>query len=200
MNPLQPDEPAFPLAAGNPSLFLIPPGDRVQFIGLLTALTALFWAFRFQITNPITLQITGTFFDNGLIWGLLLGTMQWLLLRRYIPSKTWILVTTLGWAFSMGFQGKFIEHWASLLFFGFLGGCQWLVLRRYVKHSWVWIFVPVLPMLPIVLFAKLSANLLFTQLFMGRPSLFDVFTGVVIGIMTAIGFCSLRKKTPLPTI
>jgi hypothetical protein len=78
--------------------------------------------------------------------GLVLGTMQWLILRRHIEMATrWILATLIGSAVGggVGLAASFaagatvIQPWALLPFGVALGVCQWLVLRtRFPGSGW----------------------------------------------------------------
>jgi serine/threonine protein kinase len=105
------------------------------------------------------------------IGSVLLGTIQWLVLRRWVSwvPKTgwWVLVTALGLAlgyFSRDFTFDAFQHLYKLprqttlgeyldefggritfletaVWFFIIGGVQWLLLRRWVSNSFHWIWV-----------------------------------------------------------
>jgi hypothetical protein len=163
---------------------LIPASRRSYFIILFTVLTVILWIFRFDLARPISHKLTGTFFEDGLVWGLFMGTAQWLVLREYISSRYWILATTIGWGICMGFYGTFNPAATFLIAPLFLGFTQWFFLRRYVQYSWAWVIVPVLFHAPVGIFDNLKVNS------------FDhkIVTGIIVGLVPAISFCLLHKK------
>jgi hypothetical protein len=173
----------------NTSSFLIPRSQRIQFILLFGALTGIAWLSRGFI-RPITPRLTLTFFDDGLIWGLVLGLIQWWILRKYFKSKFWILATTVGWGLSMGFYSPLMRMSFGSIAFLILGFLQFLVLRNQVKYSWLWIVVPFIP-------STLSD--LFTVGFKGYIPLnlmqpvSEIVSAILLGIFPAIILCLFRK-------
>jgi hypothetical protein len=167
---------------------LIPPNERIQFIILFTVLSGLAWAIGTSLMRYLTIPITGTFFDSGLVQGIFIGIAQWIVLRRYIPSKSWILATALGWAFSMGIYSKlvYINEWVSVFAFICLGFAQWLVLRRRIVHSWVWILVPILP---IVLVDALNIVTI------SNPNIMlEIVRIITVGGLPALCLCLFQKN------
>jgi serine/threonine protein kinase len=81
------------------------------------------------------------------LWGLVLGTVQWLVLRRQVSLSLWwwLLVTTIPLPLTfLLLRGSF--SWLVFLFlYGLsLGIGQWLILRRLVNKAGWWILVNVL--------------------------------------------------------
>jgi len=93
--------------------------------------------------------------------GIILGMLQWMVLRNCIPrSWQWVIVTTLGLvatgpAENLGFEvnarllpreivppGGFMETAFGFFFGGIaLGFIQWLALRKPLRGAWSWILV-----------------------------------------------------------
>lgn len=168
---------------------LIPPTERIQFIILFTVLSGLAWVIGTLLMRYLTIPITGTFFDSGLVQGIFIGIAQWIVLRRYIPSKSWIPATTLGWAFSMGVYSKlvYINEWISVFALICLGFAQWLVLRKHIKHSWVWILVPILPALLVAALDIVTIS---------KPNMMGEIVRIIsIGGIPALCICLLQKKS-----
>jgi hypothetical protein len=169
--------------------FLIPPDERVQFIILFTILSGLSWAIGTLLIRYLKVPITGTMFDSGLVQGVFIGIAQWFVLKSYISSKFWILLTALGWAVSIGVSSivlTFINERIGIFAFICLGFAQWLLLRRYIKHSWVWILIPVLP------------AILVTVLDMGsipKPNaIVEIVRIISLGGIPAFGLCFFHRK------
>jgi hypothetical protein len=109
--------------------------------------TAIGWAAGEAVASfvPEDTILLGTI-HTALI-GLVLGTMQWLILRRHIEmAARWILATLIGSAVggAVGLAASFaagatvIQPWALLPFGLALGVCQWLVLRARFPWSGWW--------------------------------------------------------------
>jgi hypothetical protein len=168
--------------------FLIPPAERIQFIILFAVLSGLAWSIGTSLMRYLTIPITGTFFDSGLVQGVFIGTAQWVVLRRYIPNKSWIIATTLGWAFSMGVYSKlvYINEWIGVVAFICLGFAQWLVLRKHIKHSWVWILIPVLPSMLVDILDIASIS---------KPNaIVEIVQRISIGGIPAFSLCFFQRK------
>jgi hypothetical protein len=183
---IEPGETPTPPTSGNREQFLIPPAERIQFIILFTVLSGLAWAIGTSLIRYLTIPITGTFFDSGLVQGIFIGISQWIILRRYIPSKSWIPATTLGWAFSLGVGGKLVSIFINYERLGFvvaficMGFAQWLVLRHHIKYSWIWILIPVLsPILVILL--KFDA-------------IAEIVRGISIGGIPSLCLCFFQRR------
>jgi len=90
--------------------------------------------------------------------GLLIGLLQYLLLRRYLPRMVWwIPATVLGWALplllglaSVGWLPALAIDpvWSGALGFALIGAsigvCQWLVLRRRIHRATLWVLASIL--------------------------------------------------------
>ena len=90
--------------------------------------------------------------------GLLIGVLQYLLLRRYLPRMVWwIPATVLGWALplllglaSVGWLPALAIDpvWSGALGFALIGAsigvCQWLVLRRRIHRATLWVLTSIL--------------------------------------------------------
>jgi hypothetical protein len=170
------------------SKLLIPVNDRSQFIIFFTLFTAILWGFRFEIARPISHKLTGSFLEDGLIWGLSMGTAQGFLLRQYISSKSWILATTLGWAITMLISG--FSLMTFLLAPLVLGCAQWFVISRYTNYSYLWILVPVISMAPVSIVNELQLASF------GNT----ILTGIIVGLVPAVSLCLLPKKQDLDRI
>jgi hypothetical protein len=90
--------------------------------------------------------------------GLLIGVLQYLLLRRYLPRMVWwIPATVLGWALplllglaSVGWLPALAMDpvWSGALGFALIGAsigvCQWLVLRGRIHRATLWVLASIL--------------------------------------------------------
>src|SRR5215208_4500984 len=124
-----------------------------------------------------------------LIEGTLVGTAQWIVLRRPLPAikwRAWVLATALGafvaWTFGMlpstlmsaGSEtgGSAPSEPSEAIVFGLaalmglvagtiLGTPQWLVLRRHVRRAALWIGANALAWVPGMVLAFVAVDLLF---------------------------------------
>jgi DNA-directed RNA polymerase subunit RPC12/RpoP len=113
----------------------------------------------------VLINFIGSYYVNnttalfGILWGsMLLGSMQWLVLRRLFSCKWWVLLTALGILIGVVLGNLvifyridfslfiFVIEWGSLMnaLFGILWGTslglmQWLGMRRQISHSSWWI-------------------------------------------------------------
>jgi hypothetical protein len=81
--------------------------------------------------------------------GLLIGVLQWVVLRRYLrQAGWWILASALGWAAGWGIVIAVAQLEIGLLTEPLLGAAmgmlQWLVLRRQLRQAGWWIVVSTL--------------------------------------------------------
>lgn len=192
------------------SKFLIPPTKRRKFIFIFTLLTALslFIGLEFANStyNPIKSAITRTGFEEGLIWGTLVGTAQWLSLRKYSVDKNWIGVTALGCGFSNTLPLFFLNSLGVSGYFGSVFVVLWLgfaaqsfALNHYVRRSWLWILVSLLP--------AFTAASLWTALIPIIPWTDDDFSfygikllvvklsqGLILGGISAVCLCRFHRR------
>jgi len=88
---------------------------------------------------------------SAVIQGTIIGTFQWLVLRRFIRVTWWIPATVLGWVVAFGVCGLVVAEAAStswrglvsavvvpLLFLLVHGSGQWLVLRGRAEAAGWW--------------------------------------------------------------
>jgi hypothetical protein len=207
----------------NAQTLLIKPAERVRFVLLFLLATV----GGLLVAKYIIHQLDRQFFGDqctipcaiveGGIAGTLVGTLQWLVLRSYLPSRMWIVVFTLcsvlfncsNAASTMITHSIFSEqvqtsqltvpptlfliiNMAIALAFGYL---QWLVLRPYVLKARWWIILP--------LAVGVSGGLIFC-IFILAPSLnhyglfaFNAETIRLTGLASvqAIAFCLLQRKS-----
>jgi hypothetical protein len=112
-----------------------------------SAVTAIGWAAGEAVASfvPEDTILLGTV--HSAVIGLILGIMQWLILRRHLEGAgRWVLATLIGSAVggAVGLAASFaagatvIQPWALLPFGIALGVCQWLVLRTQFPGSGWW--------------------------------------------------------------
>jgi hypothetical protein len=157
------------------------------------------------------------------VFAIIFAIDQALLLRKYVSGWLWMLATSFGWLVSNTVSAAWIDYISQVassgnqistsdtVIFGLLstfcfilsgiwvGFFQWLVLRRYVMSGWWWNYVPSLSFL----FISISLWLLSqTQEFIPETNRTEVLylfqqglTASILGIVPAIGLCSLRTKS-----
>jgi hypothetical protein len=206
---------------------LIPPFERIRFIVLfvtvtvlinLGSLSALVEADFIPLWLKGQSEITIVF-----VFSILLGVAQWLVIRRYVPDRRWILVVcfnatlteiiragigSLGQSFSSAYLSEnstplqaqleftFLGVIATFIGFGVIilnGYLQWWILRRYVIHAKWWIFMP----LSIGVILALISYLPF--LLINIPGAFlpikiNILRPSIFPIAQAICFCLLQRK------
>jgi len=127
------------------------------------------WAIVSRIVQVVggTIQVAGQShitedFIGGYVLlpmlGLIIGVLQYLLLRRYLPRMVWwIPATVLGWALPFLLGLAFVGWlpalaidpvWSGVLGFALIGAsigvCQWLVLRRRIHRATLWVLASIL--------------------------------------------------------
>ncbi|MDX2212372.1 MAG: hypothetical protein SFY66_03695 [Oculatellaceae cyanobacterium bins.114] len=77
---------------------LITPGDRTQFVGLYVLATVVSWLIAQYLLSPRVQLPNGlaSVLMQRFLTGAAVGFAQWWVLRRYLPSKYWIVATALG--------------------------------------------------------------------------------------------------------
>ncbi|MEA5582362.1 hypothetical protein VB620_13560 [Nodularia harveyana UHCC-0300] len=164
---------------------------------------------------------------GNIVFALVFAADQALVLRRYISGRLWILATSIGWLIAnsiaiawlkyisaiagvnqdispdLAFLWGFVSTISYILTGIWLGLCQWLVLRRYAKPAWWWIFLPSLS------FCLISLGVWFLSLVQDlipevnrTPILYwseQGFTAIILGVIPAIGLCTLKKNPHRPT-
>jgi hypothetical protein len=164
---------------------LLPPGCGMWFAWLFTSTLGmgLGWVLGWQVS----FIIPGVFSTVmlGAVAGLILGTLQWLVMRsQFQGSALWILATAAGWGvgFPVGValaQGFGLADWAFGLTIGAVTGAvtgisQWLFLsRRSLRAGW-WI--------PLSVFA-LASGLVYYR---ADAAWLGILIGALYGIVTGV--------------
>ena len=198
----------------NPKV-LIPTSERYRLISLFAFLTGLSFFLGLEFANSIynPIDITKTSFDQGLTLGIIVGTAQWVIIRKYLFDKKWIIVTAVGFGISM-----FLGSWLTfnsvtgtsgsrfvVIWLGFAS--QWLVLRRYVRRSWIWLVLSLLvALLIVILWAILIPSPPINEINpIDRIQLMIIKNGIklmiiklsqslIIGVTFALGLCIFDRK------
>ncbi|BBD62406.1 hypothetical protein NIES2109_52460 [Nostoc sp. HK-01] len=161
---------------------------------------------------------------SNIVFALVFAGDQALVIRRYLSGWRWMIATTIGWLTADCVATAWINYISSIasslnetlsselvIIFGFLstiayifsgiwlGLIQWLVVRRYTIKAWWWSFVPSIAFLLISLLVWLLS---FVQNFLPEAILYGSqqgFTAIILGVVPAIGFCSLKRRLPRQT-
>ncbi|HEY9643704.1 MAG TPA: hypothetical protein V6C57_24660 [Coleofasciculaceae cyanobacterium] len=208
----------------NAQNLLIKPVDRVRFVLSFIFATAGGLLIAKYITHQLDLQFFGAqctipcAIVEGCITGMIAGSFQWLVLRKYVPNRMWILVFTLFLILAscsnvastmtvqaiIDGQAHFVQLPVLLILFIIInmtvsiifGYLQWLVLRPYVSKARWWIITPLV----------VGVGGAFTAyIFYAAPSLIqnyrsllafnaEVFRLTGLASVQAIAFCLLRRK------
>ncbi|AFY40812.1 hypothetical protein [Nostoc sp. PCC 7107] len=156
---------------------------------------------------------------SNIVFAVVFATDQALVMRRYLSGWRWMIATTIGWLTADCVATAWINYIASIanslnetlspelvIIFGLLstiayifsgiwmGLLQWLVVRRYTTKSWWWNLVPSVAFLLISLLVWLLSLM---QNFIPEAILYSSqqgFTAIILGIVPAIGFCSLKRR------
>lgn len=144
----------------------------------------------------------------GLLFGLSVGAMQWLALRRRIAGAAWWIPATAGGFILAGLVGGALQDIGAVVgvpIISFVGGLvisfglglaagtlQWLILRRQVKHAGWWA-----PASAILMFAGLITGLTAAMILTGEGpgvsvsgAIFAAMAGAVFGMTS--GFILAR--------
>ncbi|WP_341529227.1 hypothetical protein WKK05_07945 [Nostoc sp. UHCC 0302] len=157
-------------------------------------------------------------FLSNIIFAVVFAADQALVLYRYLPGWLWILATSLGWLIANTVSTAWIGYISSValslnqtlspeaaIIFGFLstiayifsgiwlGICQWLVLRRYTADVWWWNFLPSISFFFISVLIGLLSLVQDLIPEANRTWIGQGFAAVMLGIIPAIGLCTLQK-------
>lgn len=161
---------------------------------------------------------------SNIVFALIFATNQALVLRRYLSGWLWMLATTLGWLIANGISTAWINYIFSIaaslneslspqasLFFGFLstisyilagiwlGLLQWLVLRRYTASAWWWNFLPSISFgcisLVVWLLSLVQGLIPASKQMLILYGIGQGMTAVILGIIPAIGLCTLKRNS-----
>lgn len=218
---------------------LIPPSQRQSFFIQFSILTLLGWvvggiasiALEKIIVERIPPSIfqqhltwysLGKSFSSNLIFVLIFGADQAIVVRRYVSGWLWLLATSFGWLIANSVSTAWIAYISAIaassnlispnetVILGilstflyilsgvWLGFCQFMVLRRYTKDAWWWTFLPSVSFF----FISISIWLLsLVQDFVPEANRTQILylsgqglTAVILGVVPAIGLCRLKKS------
>ncbi|WP_421654519.1 hypothetical protein [Leptothermofonsia sp. ETS-13] len=212
--------------------FLILPFNRLRFTILFVIATGLGGVLVESILGP--LQKTGLpafwqsqgmlgTFVSGLVFGLIVGAVQWLVLRQYVAEPLWILANTVGYVLflttSQGWNnliGRMMmiksipvgqnDLPVQLVFFAMSGfgvilaaiSAIWLGLAQWlVLRQYArsgWGWVFVPPIAQVLSFILLSSSFLLSMLQIPLFPHTGVLRAGVLGTVEAIALCALSKK------
>ncbi len=130
------------------------PGWRVWFLWLMAGAfgwgQGVYWGW-YTPTDPKTLQVIPTVILAGYlgvaVGGILIGVLQWLVLRRHLARSGWWVLASLGAVavvgvavFGVGLVNTDVGWFGGVSVFGTaVGVLQWLVLRRHLARSGWWV-------------------------------------------------------------
>jgi hypothetical protein len=221
----------------NLSIRLIQPSERQKFViqfTLMTALALLISSFievillKIPVLNFLLSRYSGSLNGSSLVIlrlvqevpkGISLGIFQWLVIRNYIPSIWWVLVTISGYilcnllpilwsnfaisqlqanVFDIGLQSILIEPACYIIF----GIFQSIVLSKYINQAWKWIVIPPLCWLSLGIWFIPFDIFLARFLTISEYAKFSILIGIVklissalvLGIVPSFTLCLLRKK------
>jgi hypothetical protein len=212
--------------------FFIPRSQCRRFLIQFTSMTLLGWVVGGiaslalenalnQLDFPV-LKTWSSYLSN-ILFAVIFGIDQALVLRPYISIWQWMLATSAGWLIANGVSAAWAKYIfliasslnvtsspESIVIIGllstiayimsgiFLGVCQWLVLRKYAADAWWWHFIPAISFLFISLLIWLLSLLQdFLPFANQTPILYwsgQIFTAVILGFIPGISLCTLKKK------
>ncbi|MBW4520360.1 MAG: hypothetical protein KME16_11745 [Scytolyngbya sp. HA4215-MV1] len=209
--------------------FLVPAAEQVWFVTFFTLATIVGWLVagvasatiqqNWVMVLPDAVPLQMILAQPGLkpleigLWtGAIVGVTQWLILRAYIPTLTWVSATCIGWGLStmvaLGWS-----NWVSPLMataaFIWLGAIQWFVLRRFVRDAGWWVLIPVLPSVLVVgLFQIMTLGVRSIGVEVATSpvwqfilfSLPEIIRILGLGLLQAAGFCTLRRQQGTITV
>lgn len=174
-----------------------------------------------NLPQPV-LYIWGDYISN-LLFALIFGVDQALVVRQYISGRRWMITTTLGWLVASNVSAIWIQYIyfqavslnqtlsaQQTLLFGFLstlvyilsgiwmGFFQWLVLRRYATSAWKWIFVPAISFffISVFMFLLAQARVFIPQLNQNIVRYFSeqILTALMLGIVPSVFLCAFKFR------
>ena len=219
--------------------FLIPPRKRRIFFFRFTLMTLLGWiaggiaslALKrmfvdllpavVNLPHPV-LSVWGDYISN-LLFALIFGVDQALVVRQYISGRRWMIATTLGWLVATNVSAIWIQYiyfqaaslnqtlsFQQTLLFGFLstlayilsgiwlGFFQWLILRQYTARAWKWIFIPTISFffISVSMFLLAQVRIFIPQLNQNIVRYFSeqILTALMLGIIPGAFLCAFKFK------
>ena len=219
--------------------FLIPRTLRQRFFIQFTFMTIIGWIVGgiismliertiIEILPPAFLQqqISYTLgkYLSSVVFAVIFGADQAIVLHQYVSGWLWMLATCLGWLICNGVSDAWINSISSIalslnktlfpseiVILGilstlayilsgiWLGFFQWLVLRRYTTSAWWWNFLPSISFLSISLLVWLLS---LVQEFPEVHSAQILYlsgqglTALILGVIPALGLCRLKRNLP----
>jgi hypothetical protein len=199
---------------------LIPRSLRRKFFLQFTFMTLLGWVVGGIASRAIADNFLLTYL-GGIVFAVIFGADQALVLRRYVSPWLWMLATSFGWLVSDGVKEAWINYiqtiatslnrslsfeeifilsllstLAYILSGIWLGLFQWVVLRRYVAGAWWWNFLPSISFFCISILVGLLS---FGQNFIPEVNRTQILywsgqglTALILGVVPAIGLCILK--------
>jgi hypothetical protein len=219
---------------------LIPRSQRRKFFILFTLMTLLGWV----VGGIASIALEKTILENlapifspepqiwqtwvrhfsSLVFAVIFGADQALIMRGYLSGWLWMLATSAGWLIASTVSTAWIDYITSIasslngnlspeetVIFGvmstlsyilsgiWLGFSQWVVLRRYTTSAWWWNF------LPSISFFFISILIWMLSLVQDLiPEAYRIqimywggqgLTAVILGAIPAIGLCRLKKNS-----
>lgn len=156
---------------------------------------------------------------GNIVFAVVFAADQALVMRRYLSGWLWTVATSIGWLLANSVSASWINYIATLaqssaenltaqttLTLGFLstflyiiagiwlGFLQWLVLRRYTVKTWWWNFFPSVSFFCISLVVWLLSLMKNLMPAGGMYWIEQGFTAMILGVIPAIGLCTLKKQ------
>ena len=163
-------------------------------------------------------------FLSGILIAILVGMLQWLVLRRYVRwAKQWWIATSVGWI-----VGSFIASYAAFpilaahpltvsltidavtltVMMGVVGVFQWLVLRRHVRRAGWWVLASIAgPLIAesVGIYAGFYVAMFAGGILAGLSqdlagivflAFFTAAIGAIAGSVTGFAFVQLLRRSP----
>ena len=219
-----------------PGRLLIPRSQRRRFFLQFTLMTVLGWvvggvasiALETIILKSLSPEISSpspTWWVrllSNIVFAVVFGADQALVLRPYLSPWLWTLATSAGWLIANSVATAWINYISSIaasnqalspevtVFWGFLstisyiisgiwlGLLQWLVLRRYTAGAGWWNFLPSISFFAISLLIWLLTLVQNLMPAVNRTQIVywseQGFTAIILGVIPAIGLCTLKRN------
>ncbi|MBR8836229.1 MAG: hypothetical protein DSM106950_19975 [Stigonema ocellatum SAG 48.90 = DSM 106950] len=175
------------------------------------------------IGNPPTKWYFWIHFLNSGVFAVIFGADQGFVIHPYISGWLWMLATSTGWLIANSVSTAWINYISSMassfnktlspneiLILGilstisyiisgiWLGFSQWLVMRRYTVAAWWWNFLPSISFLLISILVWLLSLVQGWIPETNRDQIVyligQAFTSLILGVIPAIGLCTLKKN------
>lgn len=146
-----------------------------------------------------------------LLAGVLVGLLQWLVLRSFLTySEDWILTGAAGWSVGFALGLILIEIIARsllgallgyILFGALVAAVQWPVLRREIPNIWPWVLANILGwglgfFISQVVLVALANNMLLNPIL--ASGLVALITGLIAGAITGFALVWIVRRPEYP--